>query len=285
MIDQGDTARIWVGGTPGERVDLWASSASTPLRVVRTGTTNERGLASWLVRPGEDTRLYATASDGLRQSLTIILQVRRPAAAPALEIALQPKKIVRGQTSRVWVAGHPGERVNLYAFTSPSTTYRLVRTGVTNNIGLISWPVRPGNFTRLYAAPAAGPSTRNLPSVVIAVTAPPPAPGTACSTTGALYSYTDSAQCLFKAYAAGSRAVALRYASRPVVDELWLYRPGTIFSNWQYQGCTNEPESLSPSSGVACAYYDVTPVGAGHGVLIEFGMNRSFKVEEIGTIG
>lgn len=94
----------------------------------------------------------------------------RPAAtAPRLKIALQPQVMMVGQTSRVWVAAAPGETVRLYAFTSPSSTYRLVRTGVANGAGMVSWVVRPGANTRLYAAPGGGPSARNSPSIVLSV--------------------------------------------------------------------------------------------------------------------
>lgn len=96
-----------------------------------------------------------------------------PVPEPRLDIALSPPAIARGESSRVWVAALPGEKVVLYAHTAPSTTYRLVRTGTTNAAGLASWPVRPVAGTRLYAAPDGGPATRDSPAVVLSVSPRP----------------------------------------------------------------------------------------------------------------
>lgn len=95
--------------------------------------------------------------------------VTPPATAPRLSIALSSKDIRAGQTSRVWVAGVPGERVVLHAFTSPSSTYRVVRTGTVNAAGLVSWPVRPGSHTRLYASPESHPDERASAWTVLSV--------------------------------------------------------------------------------------------------------------------
>ena len=75
-----------------------------------------------------------------------------PDAAPRrLAVAVTPAAIVAGHTPRVWVGGLPCERVDLYARTSPATSFRLVRSGTTNSAGLASWLIRPGAQTELYA--------------------------------------------------------------------------------------------------------------------------------------
>lgn len=93
--------------------------------------------------------------------------------APRLRISVAPATISTGQTSRVCVRTLRNERVNLYAYTLPNRTYRLVRTGAAANT-LPCWDVRPGADTRLYASLAAGPASRNSPSIVIKVVRPRP---------------------------------------------------------------------------------------------------------------
>jgi hypothetical protein len=54
------------------------------------------------------------------------------------------------QASTVHVHGAPNQLVDLYAYSRPSTTYGVVRSGTTNANGDISWTVTPGGNTRLY---------------------------------------------------------------------------------------------------------------------------------------
>lgn len=89
-------------------------------------------------------------------------------SAPSLRVSVAPATITAGQTSRVCVRTRPNEQVNLYAYTLPNRTYRVVRTGAAANT-LPCWDVRPGADTRLYAAPAAGPASRNSAPIVIKV--------------------------------------------------------------------------------------------------------------------
>lgn len=99
---------------------------------------------------------------------TDLAQAASAPTAPRLRISAMPASITAGQASKVCVRTLPNERVNLYAYTLPNRTYRLVRTGAAANT-LPCWQVRPGADTRLYAAPAAGPASRNSSSVVIDV--------------------------------------------------------------------------------------------------------------------
>lgn len=100
-----------------------------------------------------------------------------PVDAPPLRISVSPSVITAGQASTVCVRTVPDERVNLYAYTLPSQTYVLVRSGSAAS-ALPCWAVRPGADTRLYAAPAEGPVSRNSPTIVIQVrrTGSTPAP-------------------------------------------------------------------------------------------------------------
>ena len=55
------------------------------------------------------------------------------------------------ETASVTVTASRGSTVDLFAYTRPSTTYTIVRTGVVTNNGTISWGIRPPRNTRLYA--------------------------------------------------------------------------------------------------------------------------------------
>ncbi|MDT7539548.1 MAG: hypothetical protein QOI82_3133 [Actinomycetota bacterium] len=55
------------------------------------------------------------------------------------------------ETASVTVTAARGSTVDLFAYTRPSTTYTIVRTGVVANNGTVSWDIRPPRNTRLYA--------------------------------------------------------------------------------------------------------------------------------------
>lgn len=96
---------------------------------------------------------------------------RPPAAAPPrLRLTVTPAVIRRGQQSRVCVRSSSGDTVNLYAYTSPSRSYRLVRSAPSTG-SLLCWNLAPTADTRLYAGPAGEPQ-RNSTSAVIRVLQP-----------------------------------------------------------------------------------------------------------------
>ncbi len=71
----------------------------------------------------------------------------------------------------MFVHGSPNSDVDVYAYSRPSSTYGIVRSGTTDASGDISWPVTPGGNTRLYAHyTSAGTTTVNdSPTTVITV--------------------------------------------------------------------------------------------------------------------
>ena len=54
-------------------------------------------------------------------------------------------------TADVTVTASRGSTVDLLAYTRPSTTYSVVRSGVVGSNGTVSWGIRPPRNTRLYA--------------------------------------------------------------------------------------------------------------------------------------
>jgi hypothetical protein len=76
-----------------------------------------------------------------------------------LTIAVSPRDIVPTQASTVVVHGTPNQAVQVYAYSRPSTTYGLVRSGTTNSSGDAFFSVTPGGNTRLYAHYTSGSTT------------------------------------------------------------------------------------------------------------------------------
>lgn len=86
-----------------------------------------------------------------------------------LTISVSPRDIVPNQASTVQVRGAANRTVELWAYSRPSTTYNMVRSGTTNASGDISWTVTPGGNTRLYAHYAGASAASDSPSTVITV--------------------------------------------------------------------------------------------------------------------
>jgi hypothetical protein len=68
-------------------------------------------------------------------------------SAPTLTL---PSAADYGSTVTVRAQGMPGAQLELWAYSRPSTTYRLVRTGTVDAAGTWTTTVRPATNTRLY---------------------------------------------------------------------------------------------------------------------------------------
>ena len=73
------------------------------------------------------------------------------------------------QTSTIRVHGAPNKAVEVYAYSRPSTTYSVVRSGTTDGAGDISFSVTPGGNTRLYAHYAGATASSDSATTVITV--------------------------------------------------------------------------------------------------------------------
>lgn len=219
------------------------------------------------------TALVGTALATPAQAATTSAETAR------LRISVSPSTIPVGQAARVCVRTQPGEQVAVHAYTLPSRTYRLVRTGASAST-LPCWTVRPRADTRLYASVIGGPASRSSASTVLQVRRI----AAVCSATAPRFAHVDSAQCLYRAVSRGDRTTALHYAAPAVVAQLLAWRAeGVLPWSWSWSGC-GEP-LLLPAGGVSCFYDDATPVGVGHGVTIELGMSRAYRVTALETIG
>jgi hypothetical protein len=74
-----------------------------------------------------------------------------PAGCATASTLLGAPEINAMETANVTVTGTRGSTVDLFAYTRPTTSYAVVRTGVVSTNGTISWGIRPPRNTRLYA--------------------------------------------------------------------------------------------------------------------------------------
>ncbi|MCU1693378.1 MAG: peptidase, partial [Frankiales bacterium] len=94
-----------------------------------------------------------------------------PTTAPQRPVlSLSPSTITAGQRSTLTVTGVPGSTVQVYGYTRPSTTYRLLRTLTLDASGRASSQLVPLGSTRLYALQQ-GSTATTAPSVVLTVRA------------------------------------------------------------------------------------------------------------------
>ncbi len=109
-------------------------------------TSPSAGLPSIL--PSASSSATPTASASPSASSTVSAS---PSGPTTPSIATSPSTIDCQQSSTVVVTAQSGTRVELYAYSRPSTTYAKVREGVVNEAGRIEFRVGPCGNTRLYA--------------------------------------------------------------------------------------------------------------------------------------
>jgi hypothetical protein len=85
-------------------------------------------------------------------------------------VSVERETIVATGEAAITVRAAAGTAVDLYAYTRPSTTYRLVRTGTVASDRTLRWLLRPPANTRLYVQPrGCGPSTSVVQNVATAL--------------------------------------------------------------------------------------------------------------------
>lgn len=77
--------------------------------------------------------------------------------------------ITATETAGLSVRAEPGSVVDLFAYSRPSTTYKLVRTGTVSDAGIAQFGVRPGGNTRMYAQQRGCTADPQRDSVVLTV--------------------------------------------------------------------------------------------------------------------
>lgn len=134
---------------------------STPDRAGRTGS-GRSGLL------GIGTAAASSPSPSASPSGSATPGPSLPPVGP-VTVSVPPATITPGQKVDVTVQGDPGTRVELQAYSRPSTRYVRVRTGTLGPDGRLVLPVGPGTNTRLFARPLGGDDSTSSRSVVIGV--------------------------------------------------------------------------------------------------------------------
>jgi hypothetical protein len=158
---QGGTAGTGATSTLNATTD--ASGQATVTLTTTTGTTPGTNTVTAAIRTPSGT---LCGSSGGRCSDTSTVTVTSASPSPSSSPTPSPTGspgcttastllgtalISAMETASVTVTATRGSTVDLFAYTRPSTTYTIVRTGVVGNNGTISWDIRPPRNTRLFA--------------------------------------------------------------------------------------------------------------------------------------
>jgi hypothetical protein len=143
------------------------ASATSTATASPTASPSGGGFPLPLPLPGSSSSASATPTASVSASST----ASPGPACVGLTLSIRPKDIVPNQTSTVTVTGSSNSGIELYAYSRPTTSYARVRSGTTDPNGRISFDLKPGTNTRLYAHYANGSTTgqTDSPSAVITV--------------------------------------------------------------------------------------------------------------------
>lgn len=137
-----------------ERASYQASGGNNSLfRAMRPGTST--------ITSSTDLVCFHAAQPCARPSAGFGLTVQVIAASCPATLTLSSDAVTATGSTGLTVSGDPGQTVDLFAYSQPSTTYRVVRSATLGSDGTAGFSVRPPTNTRLYAQQrgcAAGPS-------------------------------------------------------------------------------------------------------------------------------
>jgi hypothetical protein len=154
---QGGTAGT--GGTSTLNVNTDASGNATVTLLTATTDSGTTTVSAAIRSP--NTTQCQTTGGRCTDTATVSVGAASPSPSPtgtcttATTLLGQPL-INAMDTANVTVTARAGSTVDLFAYTRPSTTYSIVRTGVVASNGAITWQVRPPRNTRLYAQQRGG---------------------------------------------------------------------------------------------------------------------------------
>jgi hypothetical protein len=152
---QGGTAGTGATSTLDANTD--ANGTATATLVTTTATTAGSNTVTAAIRNPTATACGSSGgacSDTATVNVTTTSPSPSPTGTPGCTTAstlLGTALISAMETATVTVSASRGSTVDLFAYTRPSTTFTIVRTGVVTNNGTISWDLRPPRNTRLFA--------------------------------------------------------------------------------------------------------------------------------------
>lgn len=152
---------------PSSGGPLFRSSAHSRANGVSGGTFHALRVGTTQITSSTDPACFHTATPCARPSMLFSVEVEVVPASPDEDCAvpttlgLDRSTVVATGAAAATVRAAAGTVVDVFAYTRPSTQYRLVRTGTVTADGTVRFALRPPANTRLYAQRrgcAAGPS-------------------------------------------------------------------------------------------------------------------------------
>jgi hypothetical protein len=133
------------------------ASGKATVTIVTAATDNGTSTVTSAIRTPSST-VCQSSGGRCSDSSTIAISSSSPTPSPTGSPGCVTASTLLGtgvisamQTADVTVTATRGSTVDLFAYTRPSTTFIVVRTGVVTNNGTITWGIRPPRNTRLYA--------------------------------------------------------------------------------------------------------------------------------------
>lgn len=150
------------GGTAGNggtsSLNATTDASGNAVVTLQTVTTdNGTNTVTAAIRTPANTQCQ-TAGGRCTDTATVTVAAASPSPSPTPTSTCTTATTLLGQplinamdTANVTVTARAGSTVDLFAYTRPSTTFAVVRTGTVGSNGAITWQVRPPRNTRLYA--------------------------------------------------------------------------------------------------------------------------------------
>jgi hypothetical protein len=162
-VEQGRSVLVQLRGcsdpytVPDSGGPLFRESATYRANGVNSTTFQALSLGTTSILAQTDPACFHVATPCARPSMRwsveveVVPQMADDSCMVPTAVELDRPRIVATGTARATVRSASGVTVDLYAYTRPSTTFRLVRTATTGTDGLAVFELRPPANTRLYA--------------------------------------------------------------------------------------------------------------------------------------
>lgn len=162
-VQQGRTVQVYLRGcddpyvVPRAGGPLHQETATYRANGVNTSTFRALRLGTTRITSSTDPSCFHVATPCARPSRLFSVEVEVVPAGPDQEcsvpttLALDRGTVVATGEAAAVVRGAAGTVVDLFAYTRPSTTFRVVRTGTLGSDGGLRFGLRPPANTRLYA--------------------------------------------------------------------------------------------------------------------------------------
>jgi len=182
-VQQGKTVQVYLRGcndpytVPSSGGPLFRESATYRANGVNMTVFRALGLGTTQITSSTDPACFHSANPCARPNALFTVDVEVVAASTdeqcevPTSVTLDRTTVVATGQATATVRAAAGTIVDLFAYTRPSTQYRLVRTGTAASDGTVRFVLRPPANTRLYAhRRGCGPSPQVVLNVATALT-------------------------------------------------------------------------------------------------------------------